>query len=278
MKITVPTGYYRHFDADFSLDVPGEGYGGWRKEALELDLSHTALVVLHAWDFGSRSQFPGWHRTVEYIPRAEAICRNELPRLLGSVREAGMTVFHVVEPIGDYYHAYSGYQRAVRLAGENAPQPERIPEDESLLSLQAFRSANVFPGAHNADDIRAGFARLDIPDAVKPQGDEGVAATSEQLFALCREQGITHLIYAGFAVNACILMNPGGMVDMRRHGLLCSVVGEAVTAVENKETARNEGAKALSLWSIALFFGFVYQLEDMVEALLPTRHRDEGQS
>ncbi|WP_409343980.1 hypothetical protein [Paenibacillus sp. MBLB4367] len=271
MKKMIPTSYYKHFDADFALDVPGEGYGGWHKAELELDLSHTALVVLHAWDFGTRDQFPGWHRAVEYIPRANAICQNELPRLLSVCREAGMTVFHVVEPIGDYYQRYAGYQRAVRLAGEADPEPERIPVDESLTSLQAFRKANAFPGMHNTDDINAGFARLDIPETVKPEGDEGVAATSGQLFALCKERGINHLIYAGFAVNACILMNPGGMMDMRRHGLLCSVVPEAVTAVENKETARREEAKALSLWSVALFFGFVYRLEDLASALSKTK-------
>ncbi|MFC5407480.1 hypothetical protein [Cohnella soli] len=271
MKIKVPTGYYRHYDADFTLDVPGEGYGGWSQADLELDLSRTAVVVMHAWDFGTREQFPGWHRAVEFIPRANAICDKELPELLGVCRDAGMAVFHVVEPIGDYYKKYPGYMRAVQLAGEADPEPERIPVDESLASLQAFHQAQAFPGTHNAVDIQAGFARLDIPETMKPLGDEGVAATSGQLFALCREQGINHLIYTGFAVNACILMNPGGMIDMRRHGLLCSVIPEAVTAVENKETARREEAKELSLWSVSLFFGFVYRQGDIVSALSQNR-------
>ncbi|MDI4643452.1 isochorismatase family protein [Cohnella hashimotonis] len=268
MTITkVKTGYYKQYDADFERPVPGEGYGGWYKEELELDLSRTAVVVLHAWDFGTREQFPGWHRAVEYIPRAEAICRKELPLLLDACRRNGMTVFHVVEPIGDYYKTYPGYRRAVRLAGETSPEWEQISENETYNRLQAFRRANAFPGSHNFSDIDAGFARLDIPEPVRPVGEEGVAATSEQLFALCREHGIHHLVYTGFALNACILLNPGGMADMRRHGLICSVIPEATTAVENKETAGREDAKALTLWQVALFFGFVFGLDDWLAAL-----------
>jgi len=31
--------YYRHFDADYARDVPAEGYGGWRKAEIEIDLA-----------------------------------------------------------------------------------------------------------------------------------------------------------------------------------------------------------------------------------------------
>src|SRR4051812_690723 len=63
--------YYQQFDADSSLDVPAEAYGGWKEADLTFAREHTALVVMHAWDCGTRQQYPGWHRCVEYIPRAE---------------------------------------------------------------------------------------------------------------------------------------------------------------------------------------------------------------
>jgi hypothetical protein len=40
-----------------------------------------------------------------------------------------------------------------------------------------------------------------------------------------------------------------------------------VTAVENRETARNEAAKELALWRVAVLFGFVFDAEDLVSAL-----------
>ena len=62
-------------------------------------------------------------------------------------------------------------------------------------------------------------------------------------------------------------MSPGGMVDMSRHGLMCSALREAVTAVENRETARQELCKELALWRVSLAFGFVYRVADFIHAL-----------
>ena len=64
---------YRQFDADYARPVPGEGYGGWHTVDAELAPAHTALVVMHAWDCGEPSEFPGWRRAVEYTPRARQI-------------------------------------------------------------------------------------------------------------------------------------------------------------------------------------------------------------
>ncbi|MDX9974146.1 MAG: hypothetical protein RBU21_14265 [FCB group bacterium] len=262
----IPAWYYRHFDADFALDVPGEGYGGWQRQPLEFALEHTALVVMHAWDAGTREEFPGWHRCVEYIPRANAICRGVLPELLGAVRASGMALFHVAGG-GSYYEEYPGHRRALALAEPELAPPPHVTADPAYQELVQFRADNVFVGKHNAADVRRGFERLAFPPEAEPQGDEGIAATGNQLYALCRERGINHLIYTGFAINWCLLLSPGGMHDMQRYGFLCSAIREAVTAVENKETARHELCKDLALWRVALAFGFVFDLPDILNAL-----------
>ena len=48
---------------------------------------------------------------------------------------------------------------------------------------------------------------------------------------------------------------------------MCSAVRQAETAVENKETARRELGKELGLWRVALAFGFVFDVDDLVGAL-----------
>lgn len=264
--LRIPTWYYRQFDADYTLDVPGEGYGGWMRQTLEFSPEHTAVVVMHAWDAGTRQEFPGWFRAVEYLPRSREICRRVFPGLLGSVRRAGLPLFHVVGG-GDYFHDYPGYQRAVALAEPEPKAPDQALPDPAFEKLQAFRFENVFYGRHNAEDIRRGFEQVDFPPEAKPQGDEGIAETGNQLFALCRERGVNHLVYAGFAINWCLLLSPGGMFDMQRRGFLCSAFRQAVTAVENKETARSELAKGIGLWRVALAFGFVFDVEDFTAAL-----------
>jgi len=266
----IPSYYYQQFDADFALDVPAEGYGGWKQAELELALEHTALVVMHAWDCGSREQYPGWHRAVEYIPRADAICRTVLPRLLAAARASELKLLHVVSPTpSGYYRDYPGYKRARELAGLTRPL-EQIAPNPTSEALRRFRSENSFPGAHNQADVDRGFKALDFPPEARPQGGEGIAENDQQLFALCKAEGINHLIYAGFAINWCLLMSPGGMVDMSRRGLLCSALRQAVTAVENKETARSELCKELALWRVAVAFGFIYDVDDLIRAL--SRH------
>ncbi len=264
----IKANYYQEFDADYSLDVPAEGYGGWKKAEIEISPEHTAVVVMHAWDCGTYEEFPGWWRCVEYIPRANEICRTVMPRLLSAVRAGGIKLFHVVGG-GDYYKHLPGYKMAVELAGPEPPRPEYIQGDPVRNALREFRARHVHVGEHNKPDVDRGFARLDFAKQTRPQDDEGVAENAHQLFGLCKHYGVNHLIYTGFAVNWCLLMSPGGMIDMSRRGLMCSVIKEATTACENKESARGELNKQEALWRISVAFGFVFDLEDFLEAIKP---------
>ena len=54
---------------------------------------------------------------------------------------------------------------------------------------------------------------------------------------------------------------------MSQRGVMCSALRQAVTAVENRETARNELCKEIGLWRVALAFGFVFDVEDFVGAI-----------
>lgn len=261
----LPAQLYRQFDADPTRDVPGESYGGWQDLEIELAPAHTALVVMHAWDSGPPHAFPGWRRAVEYTPRANQILTDIFPPLLAAVRQSPLPVFHVVGG-RDYYSHLPGFQRDVRVT-----PPTPVAPDPTYHALQQLRHDHATPGAHNAADVSAGFAHLDFAPTARPLPGEGIAENGEQLAALCRAHGINHLIYVGFAINWCLLMSPGGMVDMKRHGCICSTIAEAVTAVENRETAREEREKQQALWRVAIEFGFVFRLADFTTALPQAR-------
>jgi len=262
----LPGQLYQQFDADPARTVPAESYGGWHTVETELAPAHTALVVMHAWDCGQPGEFPGWDRTVEYRHRAVRILADVFPTLLAAVRSSPLPIFHVVGGSNDYYSHLPGYRRTVQLT-EESPEPDPVQPDPVHTRMQCLRATQGFPGNHNVADIAAGFARLDFAPAARPVGAEGIAANGAQLAALCRTHGVNHLLYTGFAINWCLLMSPGGMVDMARHGCLCSTIREAVTAVENRETARDEREKQQALWRVALEFGFVFSLADLLGAL-----------
>ena len=72
-------------------------------------------------------------------------------------------------------------------------------------------------------------------------------------------------------------MSPGGMAEMaHKYGVMCSAIRQATTAVENKESARQEWCKELALWRVALAFGFVFDVDDLVAALKAADGTREG--
>jgi len=267
-QITIPTWFYTHFGADYTLDVPAEGFGGWGKAELPLSLKHTALCVMHAWDCPDRAQFPGIYSAVEYLPRAAEILENNMPRLIEAFRRAGIQVIHVEG--GDYVHKYEQYRQTMKRIKGKLPKNRQLARpapDKTLKTLKEFRTAHVHPGKENIADIDAACRIRDIHPNARPQPGEYMVTQSDELHAVCNLHGINHLIYAGFAVNYCLLMSPGGMLDMNRRGFLCSVVKDATTAVECDFSARTEMARQLALWNAALTFGFVYEQTDLTGRL-----------
>ncbi len=263
MPVKLRAFFYKQFDADYSLSIPAEGFGGWDSAELEIEPRHTALVVMHAWDTGTFEKYPGWYRNVEYLSRAQEICKNVFPSLLEAVRVSPMPLFHVVKN-GDCYRDYPGYIKAVRLAGVEIEPIRQVMRDPVLDKLRDFKNELE---RHNAPDIQRGFRNLNFAKEAMPLDNEGIAENSPQLLALCREHEVNHLIYVGFAINWCLLLSPGGMAEMKKHGVMCSTLRQAVTAVENKETARRQLCKEVALWRVALNFGYVFDVDDFIRAL-----------
>lgn len=260
--VTLPTRFYQQFDADTSLAVPAEGYGGWQIESLPLDLDHTALIVMHAWSIGAEQDFPGWYRAVESISRV-GVTSGGMGPVLSAARAAQVPVIHVVGGPTDYWTGEPGHA-----PNESRPEPQIARAEQGVAAeLIRFHEDRVFPGKHNSADMDAGFEKVTFAPSLRPVEGERIAATSQELDDICRERSIEHLIYTGFTINGCIMFSPAGMVDMGRRGYLCSTIDEAVTAIENRETAAAEAAKALELWRVALLFGYVYSAGDLIAAL-----------
>jgi len=271
--LSLPAHYYRQHDADLTADVPGGGYAGWTTRVLDVPLEKTALVSMHAWNPGLDERIPsgpdspyaGWFRFVEYLSRAVPITEKIFPPILSAARQANMTVIHVASS-ETYAGRFEGYQESVALAGS---QPDSTPgavTDPLKQQWQAERGEQM-RGAENAEDIKAGQKYLDFPPQAMPEEGEPVVINSHQLNAICRDLGVWHLIYIGFAINWCLLASPGGMIDMSRMGYVCSTIRQATTAVENKETCSEEWAKKVALWRVALMFGYVFDVDPFVDAL-----------
>lgn len=272
-NLLLPAHYYRQHDADLAADIPGRGYEGWTTRLLQVPLECSALVSMHVWNpgldpripAGVDSSYAGWFRVVEYLPRAIRITREVFPPLLAAARGAGLTVIHVGSS-ESYTGRFPEYQRVKAHVGrEERAEPGAV--EDPLRRQWAEERHRQFTGAHNIEPIRAGSQHLDFAPEAMPAEGEPVVIDSRQLNAVCRERGIWHLIYIGFAINWCLLASPGGMLEMSRRGYHCSTIRQATTAVENRESCTEEIAKELALWRVALMFGYVFDLEPVLEAL-----------
>lgn len=121
--------------------------------------------------------------------------------------------------------------------------------------------------------VARGSQTLDSALQARPLGEEWVVCNTAQMVAVCRQLKVNHLISAGFAINGCLLLPPGGMAETSKYGILCSAFRQAVTAVENREAARQELCKERGLWRVALAYGFVFDVEPFVAAIRRRGHR-----
>ncbi len=229
--------------------TPRDG-NGWQQTHQDFSDDHTAIVVMHAWQPPGPDQHPGWQRAVPYLQEIGSILRTTFPPLLQAGRERGLPVLHVTGKVPP------------------AQQPAlSVPIEPTWQHLREFRRDHVFPGALNQADVSAGWESRDIAPEAQPLPGEVTAETSTDLHAACQSRGINHLIYVGFALNWCLLMSPGGMVDMKRYGYLCSTVAEATVAVENEATNDTRQEYHQALWRVAVEFGFVFHQSDLIAAL-----------
>lgn len=264
MPIDVPCYIYVQQNADYSLPYPGEGFTGWTNLNIPLDPSKTAIVIMHAWDILPYEQCPGIHRMCEYVLRSQKIMEERFPSFLEAVRNSSIRLIHVGSSTEKTLATHPKYQEILKKYPE-VPHP-RMQISEQTQRLRDLHQRIGSCSEENEQDFLMSCEHRDF--AIKPLDTEDLVCTSEQLYAVCLEHGIEHLIYTGFALNWCLTYNECGMVDMNRYGLMCSVVGDLTTAVENKESCRNQDHLKYGLWQFATYNGFVFLADDLKHTLL----------
>jgi len=269
--VDVKASVYQQYGTDHRLEFPSDGIGGWKSAYLPLNLDKTALVIMHAGYVGGQEDCPEKFKRVEYLQRSYDIAEQVYPQLLNAARSAGMHIYHV--PFGTgYYEHLPGCIRAESLAEkENTPR-DMAENDDVLNRLYEFRTDWVHGyGDGSATEISKRIATSKQVNTfikqAEPYEGEGIAAGARQLAALAVADGVNHLIYIGFAIDGCLLTSDGGMVDMLRRRFMCSAVADAVTAIECKESGREQNHLHTGLWRVGISFGLVYQSSDIIEAL-----------
>jgi nicotinamidase-related amidase len=82
-----------------------------------------------------------------------------------------------------------------------------------------------------------------------------------------KTQGITTLVYAGYAVNACIIIRPTGIIRMKDLGYEVILVRDCTIAWETPESLEGEWANKIGVNLVEWFWGESTTLEDIRASL-----------
>ena len=261
MNLQLPVIQYR--------GVPAGDPEGRITETWSLDPAQTALIELHCWNIGFPGQVQPPHDYWVFMGSLQnheamiPVVTDVIRPLLEAGRAAGLPIVHVQpESI------------AKRYPGTEPPRPEPAPSSGPSLP-PATDDALLRTDRVHGEGYRdwPGWQELDVAPPVRPQPGDTMIVTTDQFDAWARSQGITTLLFTGFATNLCILDSPAAMKAMSARGYRCVLIREATLAVEFPETFADRTLTRASLQYIEAWVGYTAAAGDLHAGLSDLRAR-----
>ena len=245
-----PVRYYRLYP----YPTASESFLGEAEEELTLKSNETALVVVHAWNFGypggpdldpEQGYYMGW---LEYIPRATKIINEAIKPAIDAARSVGIPIVHVVS--GFQAHQYPQWRVIKELS---SPEVSDF-DDHELVSKEERELGSIEGGKWKLDyyervwgkGYNEWWDRITAPDAsprvgiappVKPQPHDIVVTHGSQLNRILRGLGIWNLLYVGFATDLCLMLIPAALKEMSmRYDYRTIVLRDCTTTIEYPDT------------------------------------------
>lgn len=217
----------RFYRLGTELDVPCEEERfAYCERTLDLPLHQTALVLVDVWNM---------HYCASYLQRSHQITCDAIAPALAVARRIGMVVVHAPSPpVARRYPQWTRYADDADLFPVGTATPDWPPAD-----FRARQNNYAAYGRYDEPHIAAWkepYKHMLIASEVAPLPEEYVIATGNQLHRLLHDQGVVHLIYAGFATNFCLPGRDYGMKAFRNRGYNLVLLRDCTTAVEFHDT------------------------------------------
>ena len=186
-----------------------------------------AIVLVDCWDC---------HPIETHLERGGRIARERILPAVQACREAGVTVIHAPSPpTAREYPQWKMYASDQELFGKPAEEPAwPTPEMRGRSGEYAAFARPV--GPRREEWLKTELPKRRIMDFLGPEPEDFVIATGEQLHRLCRDRGIFHLFYAGFAANICVQRRDYGVWAMIDRGYNAILLRDCTTAIETSHT------------------------------------------
>lgn len=223
----------------------------------EMDPAQAGLVMVDCWDR---------HPILTHQERAAAICCERIAPTAQACRDGGIAVIHAPSPgQARRYEQWTKYADDTDLFGASSETPEWPPDefrDRKGEYAQFSKPAEPVKDAW----IKAELEHRDIIDCLKPQPDDFVIATGPQLHRLCRDRGIVHLFYCGFAANMCVPGRDYGMRAFSRRGYNLALLRDCTTAIEGGSTFDALALTEAAIMEVEMLLGWTLTSAELISA------------
>lgn len=191
---------------------------------IEIPSTQAALVLVDVWHD---------HYIASHIDRALWIIRNRMVPAITAARRAGMVIVHAPSPpVAEQYP----HVRRPSLSGGAPPMELASWPPSDFVRREGAYAAFKRPEGPVMEAAYRRAERYRIHPLVEPEETDWLVVSGDELHALCRERGLLHLVYAGFAANMCIPFRDYGIRAMRKRGYHCILLRDSTTAIEGHDT------------------------------------------
>jgi len=218
--LLLTTGAARASEIELTLRTRDPATGKIVLTTEKVDPKRVGVIAVDVWNFH-------WCKTASM--RVDAI----VPRLnkaLDAARVLGMTVMLCPSDVVDNYVGY--------------------PQREAVFALPKVLVPSVVnvtcPPAPDAGGCACGRERCAVNygwDGMHPglriDDADLMPDTQAEVYAICKKYGLTHLIYAGFHTQVCLLGKPMGLKAMKSAGLRCVLARDMTDAHPGYDPSRN---------------------------------------
>ncbi|MGD9495325.1 MAG: cysteine hydrolase family protein [Armatimonadota bacterium] len=238
------------------------------ERSIELPVAQTGFVLVDMWDCTDVPDAikPGG---ISFCERAGTITRERIRPALEAARDLGMTIIHA--PTAYVTEKYLDACRTIQVELGAAPDDRDWPPAQARQAWsQEMWEARY--GDCGPEQNRARMAGTRILPEVEPVPSDWIISGSEEMHAICRQQGLLNLIYVGFATNMCLLFKPGALWEMSRAGYRCVVLRDCTTAVENADSIDGLGqTRAFVDWFEMMALAYTATSADFLSACAGSR-------
>ena len=185
----------------------------------KLDPAKVGIVVVDMWNYH-------WCKTATM--RVGALVPR-MNRALDAARKLGMTVMLCPSDVVDNYVGWPQRERIFAMPRHPVPVLKKVecpsPPDAGGCACGRERCVVNYGWDGMHPDLSIASADL-MPD------------TLEDVYSICKERGLTHLIYFGVHTQVCLLGKPMGLRNMKAAGLRCILARDLTDAHPGYDLAR----------------------------------------